>query len=61
MKTPFLLIILGAVVLVAGSGLAIVNSACKSNHQSWCAPVQHHAKTGHPPATRRGPSTNGSG
>ena len=30
MKTP-LLIVLGAIVLLAGSGLAIMNNACKSN------------------------------
>jgi hypothetical protein len=59
MKTP-LLIVLGAVLLAGG--LAIVNNACKSNHHSWCAPVQHHAKTGHPPpASRLRPFTNGSG
>ena len=36
MKTP-LLIVLGAIVLMAGSGLAIMNNACKSNHHAWCA------------------------
>ncbi len=50
MKAP-LLVILGAVVLVAGSGLAMMNNACKSSHQNgWCAPissVRHHVKSGH--------------
>ena len=36
MNTP-LLIVLGAIVLMAGSGLAIMNNACKSNHHAWCA------------------------
>ena len=46
MKTP-LLIILTAVVLVAGTGLATMNKACKSSRHAWCAPnsdVRHHAK-----------------
>jgi hypothetical protein len=49
MKTP-LLIVVAAIVFVTGSTLAIMNSACKSSHHSWCAPVsgfQHHARTGH--------------
>ena len=49
MKTP-VLIVLGALVLVAGSGLAIMNKVCKSGHHTWCAPmssVRHHVKTGH--------------
>ena len=49
MKTP-LLIALTAVVLLAGSTLAIMNNACKSDHHAWCAPVsdiRHHVKTGH--------------
>jgi hypothetical protein len=49
MKTP-LLIVLAAVVFVAGSTLAIMNNACKSGHHTWCAPAsgfQRHAKTGH--------------
>ena len=47
MKTP-LLMVLGAAVLLAGSGLAIMNNACKSSHHSWCAPiadVRHQTKT----------------
>jgi hypothetical protein len=43
------LIVLGAVALVAGSSLAIMNKACKSGHHAWCAPIsgiQHHVKTG---------------
>jgi hypothetical protein len=49
MKTR-VLIVLTAIMLVAGSSLAIMNRACKSNHYAWCAPVsdiQHHVKTGH--------------
>jgi hypothetical protein len=41
---------LGAIVLMAGSGLAIMNNACKSNHHAWCAQmsdIRHHVKTGH--------------
>lgn len=47
MKTP-LLMVLGAAVLLAGGGLAIMNNACKSSHHSWCAPiadVRHQTKT----------------
>jgi hypothetical protein len=47
MKTP-LLIVLGAIVLMAGSGLAIMNNACKSNHHAWCAQMsdmRHHVKS----------------
>jgi hypothetical protein len=39
-----------AVVLVAGSGLAIMNKACKSGLRTWCAPtagIKHHLKTGY--------------
>jgi hypothetical protein len=46
MKAP-LFIFLGALVLAAGSGLAI-NKACKSSHHGWCTPVsdvRHHVKT----------------
>jgi hypothetical protein len=46
MRTP-LLIVLTAVVLFAGSALAIMNHACKSSHHAWCAPtssIRHHAK-----------------
>jgi hypothetical protein len=37
-------------MLVAGSGLAIMNNACKSGYRAWCAPtagVRHNLKTGH--------------
>jgi hypothetical protein len=37
MNAP-LLIVTGLVVLVAGSGLAILNNACKNSHHGWCAP-----------------------
>ena len=52
---PSLLIV--AVVLVAGSGLAIMNNACKSGHHTWCAPIsniRHHVKTGHSQQLRTG-------
>jgi len=46
MKTPFL-IVLTAVVLVAGSALAIMNNTCKSSHHAWCdSDIRHHARTG---------------
>jgi hypothetical protein len=39
-----------AVLLVAGSGFAIMNNACKSGgYHAWCAPassIRHHAKIG---------------
>ncbi len=47
MKSP-LLIVLAAIMLVAGSTLAIMNSSCKSSRHTWCAPmsdIRHHAKT----------------
>jgi hypothetical protein len=47
MKAP-LLIVLGTVVLVAGSGLAIMNNACKSSHHAWSAPVSGRAHDGTP-------------
>jgi hypothetical protein len=49
MKAP-LLILVAAMVLVAGSGLAIMNNACKSGHHAWCAPMSNiwrHVKTRH--------------
>ena len=45
-----LLIVMSVVVLVVGSGLAIMNNVCKSSHHGWCAPVfdvRHHVKTRH--------------
>jgi hypothetical protein len=47
MKAPLLIAL--AVVLVAGSGLAIMNHACKSSHHAWCSQmsnIRHHVKTG---------------
>ena len=38
MKTPSA-IVLTAVVLVAGSTLAVMNNACKSGRHGWCAPM----------------------
>jgi hypothetical protein len=49
MKTPLLIVVV-AIVLVAGSTLAIMNNACKSSYHAWCAPVsdiRHHVKIGH--------------
>lgn len=49
MKSP-VVIVLGAVVLMAVSALAIMNKACKSGQHTWCAPistVRHHITTGH--------------
>jgi hypothetical protein len=48
MRAPFLIFL--AVVLVAGSGLAIMNKACKSGLRTWCAPtagIKHHLKAGY--------------
>ncbi len=48
MKTP-LMIVLTAVVVVAGSALAIMNKACKTGEHRRCAPIsdiRHHARTG---------------
>jgi hypothetical protein len=48
MKAP-LLIALVTVVLLLGSSLAIMNSACKNSHHGWCAPmsdIRHHVKIG---------------
>jgi hypothetical protein len=45
MKAPLLIAL--AVVLAAGSGLAIMNKACKSSHHAWCASIssiRHHVK-----------------
>jgi hypothetical protein len=44
MKTP-LLIVLAAVVLVAGSTLAIMNNACEYSHHVWCAPTSASGTT----------------
>jgi hypothetical protein len=44
------LFVLGVVVLLTGSGLAIMNNACKSSHHAWCgsmSDIRHHVKTGH--------------
>ena len=44
------LLIVAAIALLAGSTLAMMNSACTSGYHSWCAPVtsiRHHAKTDH--------------
>lgn len=45
MKVPLLIAL--AVVVVAGSGLAIMNMACKSGHHAWCSQmssIRHHLK-----------------
>jgi hypothetical protein len=45
MKSPLLIALTAAIVLVAGSGLAAMNHACKNSYHSWCAsnysPVRH--------------------
>jgi hypothetical protein len=44
------LLIALAVALVAVSGLALMNNACKSSHHAWCfqmSSIRHHVKTGH--------------
>jgi len=49
MKTG-LLIVLRAVVLVISSVRAVMNSACKTSHHTWCAPARSaipHSKPGH--------------
>jgi hypothetical protein len=49
MKTTLLIALTVAVVLGAGSGLAVLNQACKTAHHTWCAPdsgLRHHAKAG---------------
>jgi hypothetical protein len=46
------LLIVAAIVLLAGSGLAAMNSACKSTRHVWCSPlssIRQHVK---PPADR---------
>jgi hypothetical protein len=51
MNTPLITVII-VVALIVGSGLSIMNKACKRGHHAWCAPmstVQHHAKS-QPPA-----------
>ena len=48
MRAPLLILL--AAVLLAGSGLAIMNNACKSGYLTWCAPtagIKHHLKTGY--------------
>jgi hypothetical protein len=48
MKSP-LVIVLVAVMLVAGGTLAVMNNACKTSQHEWCAPtssIRHHIKTG---------------
>ena len=45
-----LLVILSALMLMAGSALAIMNNACKNGQHSWCAStasLRHHVRTGH--------------
>jgi hypothetical protein len=47
-----LLAVLIVIMLIVGSGLSIMNKACKSGYHAWCAPMStahHHAKS-QPPA-----------
>jgi hypothetical protein len=46
----FLVIVLGAVVLVTVGTLAIMNNACKSGQHNWCVPM---SKIRHPIKLRR--------
>jgi hypothetical protein len=49
MKTPLWIALTLVVVLGAGSGLAVLNQACKTGHHTWCAPdssLRHHVKAG---------------
>ena len=49
MKTPLWIALTLVVVLGAGSGLAVLNQACKTGHHTWCAPessIRHHVKAG---------------
>jgi hypothetical protein len=48
-----LLIVMGVVVLVAGSSLAIMNNACKSSHHG-CAATRHASLVGSGPRRRSG-------
>ena len=44
------LIVLSVVVLLIGSGLAIMNNACKGSPHALCgsiSDIRHHVKTGH--------------
>jgi hypothetical protein len=50
MKTPLLIVLAVVVLGGAGSALAVMNSACKSSHHAWCAPISdivHHTRIGH--------------
>jgi hypothetical protein len=50
MNKLLLIVLTTAVVLVTGGSLAMMNTACKSSHHSWCAPIsdlRQHAKTRH--------------
>ena len=38
MKSPLAIVCI-AVVLMAVSGLAVMNKACKSSQHAWCAPM----------------------
>ena len=52
MNSPILAVLIMFVILI-GSGLTVMNKACKTGYHAWCAPmfalVQHHTKT-RPPA-----------
>jgi hypothetical protein len=51
MNSPLLAVLVMIVILI-GSGLTMMNKACKSGYHAWCAPmstVRHHVKT-QPPA-----------
>ena len=50
MKSPLSFVLAAVVVVITGSGMALMNNACKSSKHTWCAPVsdiRHHARTMH--------------
>jgi len=50
MKSPLLIVLAAVVLVITGSGMAVMNNACKSSKHAWCAPVsdmRHHVRTMH--------------
>ena len=47
MNAPVIAVII-VVALIVGSTLSIMNKACKSGYQAWCAPIStvHHYSAG---------------
>ena len=47
MNSPLLVVII-VIMLVVGGTLTVMNKACKSGYNAWCAPMstaRHHVKT----------------